>query len=79
MGRRECHKNQEKQYLKNQGMVLCVYSTHSIGPNGIVYAKVPMRHALNVHLLLLKGLLLSTSRAYGSHEVLVGHSVPNCQ
>lgn len=68
-----------KQYPKNQGVVLRVYSTHFIGPNGIVCAKAPMRHALNVHLLLLKGLLLSTSWAYCSHEVPVDHSVLNCQ
>lgn len=54
MGKRECHKSQEREYLKNQGVVLCVYSTHFIGPNGRVYAKAPMGHALNVYLLLLK-------------------------
>lgn len=68
-----------KQYPKNQGVVLCVYSTHFIGPNGIVYAKDPMRHAWNVHLLLLKGLLLSTSWAYCSREAPVDHSVLNSQ
>lgn len=58
---------------------LCVYRTHVMGQNSTVHAKFLMCQAWEGHLSPLKGLLLSTSQAYSSHEALVGHSVPNCQ